>query len=323
MPGRALPDVMGYKTAHDIPNYWAYASNFVLQDHMFEPVRSWSLPAHLFLVSGWSARCRSFKDPMSCTTATAEPYHIQYGQHDPIYAWTDITYLLRKAHVSWRYYVGDGTPADCGDGRGICQPETSFNRTTPMIWSPLPYFTDVRKANQVGQRPARQDVLLGPQAGQAGRCHVDHARPKHSEHAPYADIRDGQAWVTKAVNAVMRSEEWDSTAIFLTWDDWGGFYDHVAPPRADFMGYGLRVPGIVISAYAKQGYVDHQVLSFDAYLKFIEDVFLGGQRLDPKTDGRPDSRPVVREDSHILGDLAKDFDFSQPPRPPLLLPRRP
>ena len=118
----------------------------------------------------------------------------------------------------------------------------------------------------------------------------------HSEHAPYADIRDGQAWVTKAVNAVMRSKAWDSTAIFLTWDDWGGFYDHVVPPRADFMGYGLRVPGIVISAYAKQGYVDHQVLSFDAYLKFIEDVFLGGQRLDPKTDGRPDSRPVVRED---------------------------
>ena len=145
----------------------------------------------------------------------------------------------------------------------------------------------------------------------------------HSEHAPYGDIKDGQAWVTKAVNAVMRSKEWDSTAIFLTWDDWGGFYDHVVPPKTDCMGYGLRVPGIVISAYAKQGYIDHQVLSFDAYLKFIEDVFLGGQRLDPKTDGRPDSRPVVRENAHILGDLANDFDFSQPPRPPMLLPRRP
>ena len=73
MPGTTLPDVMGYKTAQDIPNYWTYAKQFVLQDHMFEPVRSWSLPAHLFLVSGWSAICQDPKDPMSCTTATAEP----------------------------------------------------------------------------------------------------------------------------------------------------------------------------------------------------------------------------------------------------------
>ena len=93
----------------------------------------------------------------------------------------------------------------------------------------------------------------------------------------------------------MRSPEWNSTAIFLAWDDWGGFYDHVAPPRVDENGYGLRVPGLVISPYAKRGYIDHQVLSFDAYVKFIEDDFLGGARLDPKTDGRPDPRPNVRE----------------------------
>ena len=95
------------------------------------------------------------------------------------------------------------------------------------------------------------------------------------------------------------------------------------PPKVDANGYGLRVPGLVISPYAKQGYVDHQVLSFDAYLKFIEDDFLHGQRLDPKTDGRPDPRPDVRENAKILGDLRKDFDFSQQPRRPLLLPLRP
>ena len=77
------------------------------------------------------------------------------------------------------------------------------------------------------------------------------------------------------------------------------------PPAVDAQGYGLRVPGLVISPYAKQGYIDHQTLSFDAYLKFIEDDFLGGQRLDPATDGRPDPRPDVRENAPILGNLVE------------------
>jgi phospholipase C len=92
------------------------------------------------------------------------------------------------------------------------------------------------------------------------------------------------------------------------------------PPRVDVNGYGLRVPGLVISPYARRGYIDHQVLSFDAYLKFIEDDFLGGRRIDPRTDGRPDPRPTVRENVGILGNLIRDFDFSASPRRPLLLP---
>jgi hypothetical protein len=130
-----------------------------------------------------------------------------------------------------------------------------------------------------------------------------------------------QAWVTSLVNAVMRGPDWKSTAIFITWDDWGGFYDHVVPPVVDRNGYGLRVPGLLISPYARHGYIDHQILSFDAYLKFIEDRFLGGERLDPLTDGRPDPRPSVRESSPILGNLFWEFNFRQEPRPPLLLPQ--
>jgi len=83
------------------------------------------------------------------------------------------------------------------------------------------------------------------------------------------------------------------------------------------------VPGLVISPYARRSFVDHQVLSPDAYLKFIEDDFLGGQRIDPKTDGRPDSRPSVRENQPILGDIRADFNFRQPPRPPMLLKLHP
>jgi phospholipase C len=129
--------------------------------------------------------------------------------------------------------------------------------------------------------------------------------------------------VTGLVNAVMRSPDWQSSAIFLAWDDWGGFYDHVAPPRVDANGYGLRVPALLISPYARRGYIDHQTLSFDAYLKFVEDVFLGGARIDPKTDGRPDPRPTVRENVPLLGDLAQEFDFAQQPRAPLILRTRP
>ncbi len=115
------------------------------------------------------------------------------------------------------------------------------------------------------------------------------------EHPPDS-IGNGQAWVTHVVNAVMRgpTDQWLHTAIFLTWDDWGGFYDHVKPIRIDGNGYGIRVPGILISPFARGG-VDHQTLSFDAYLKLIEDRFLGGERLDPRTDGWPDARPTVRE----------------------------
>jgi phospholipase C len=138
-----------------------------------------------------------------------------------------------------------------------------------------------------------------------------------SDHPPQ-DIRDGQDWVTRVVNAAMRGPDWLHTAIFLTWDDWGGFYDHVRPPRVDQNGYGLRVPGIVISPWVRRG-IDHQTLSFDAYLKLIEDRFLDGRRLDGWNWGWPDARPTTRENAPGLGDLRKEFDFDQTPIGPLIL----
>jgi phospholipase C len=121
----------------------------------------------------------------------------------------------------------------------------------------------------------------------------------------------------------MEGPDWESTAIFLTWDDWGGFYDHVEPPRVDLNGFGIRVPGLVISPWVRAGTIDSQTLTFDAYLKLIEDLYLGGQRLDPQTMSRPDSRPTVREDLRILGNLLRVFDFTQEPLPPLILDPRP
>jgi phospholipase C len=87
----------------------------------------------------------------------------------------------------------------------------------------------------------------------------------------------------------------------------------------DVNGYGIRVPALVISPWVEPGTIDHQTLSFDAYLKLIEDLYLDGERLDPATISRPDSRPTVREEVRILGDILKVFDFRQKPLPPLIL----
>ena len=317
-PGTGLPDVMGYKTGKDIPNYWAYAKDFVLQDAMFEPTASWSLPVHLFMVSGWSAKCSIPGDPMSCTSNISEPDWNHLGTTpNPDYAWTDLTYLLHNAGVSWAYYVSNGTQPDCADGGMVCAP-VKQNVGTPGIWNPLPYFDTVRQDGQEGNIQPVKDFYAAAAAGTLPAVSWVVPNGKNGEHPP-ASIAVGQAYVTGLVNAVMSSPDWSSTAIFLAWDDWGGFYDHVAPPVVDGLGYGLRVPGIVISPYARQGFIDHQTLSFDAYLKFIEDDFLAGQRIDPATDGRPDPRPDVRENASILGDLSADFDFSQTPLAPVIL----
>jgi phospholipase C len=317
-------DVMGYHDGADIPNYWAYARNFVLQDEMFEPDVAWSLPSHLFMVSEWSARCAVRGDPMSCRSAPQapqDPPDFQPGSH-PDYAWTDLTYLLHKYGVSWAYYVFAGSEPDCEDDAAMSCRAVHQSARTPGIWNPLPYFDTVHTDGQLGNVQSLSNFFAAAKAGTLPAVSWVTPNGAVSEHPP-ALVSTGQTYVTGLINAIMRSPDWTSTAIFLAWDDWGGFYDHVVPPVVDGLGYGLRVPGLVISPYARTGYIDHQTLSFDAYAKFIEDDFLGGQRLDPRTDGRPDPRPDVRENASVLGNLASDFDFTQAPRPPLLLPVRP
>ncbi len=159
---------------------------------------------------------------------------------------------------------------------------------TPDIWNPLPGFTDVRSDGQLSDVQTIDHFYSDVKAGNLPAVSWIAPNGVVSEHPP-ALVSTGQAYVTTLIDAIMRSPEWSSTAIFL------------------------------ISPYARQGFIDHQTLSHDAYVKFIEDVFLGGARLDPKTDGRPDSRPDVRENDPALGNLMADFDFNQQPRPPLVL----
>ncbi len=341
-------DVMGYHDARDIPNYWAYARNFVLQDRMFEPTASWSLVSHLYMMSAWSASCTDGYEPFSCTTNLVQP-DTENGTvlsiggdpfaalkglltrtdvddrpnspEPPDYGWTDVTYLLHRRHVSWRYYITQGTEPDCASGAMSCTP-VAQNVKTPEIWNPLPDFATVHQDMQLGNIEASTQFFKDAYAGRLPAVSWLIPSGDNSEHPP-GRVSVGQDHVTRAINAIMSGRDWNSTAIFLAWDDWGGFYDHVRPPRVDGAGYGLRVPALVISPYARRGFIDHQILSFDAYLKFIEDDFLGGQRLNPRTDGRPDPRPDVREKQTILGNLLRDFNFNQAPRKPMLLPRIP
>jgi phospholipase C len=311
------PDVMSFHDETTIPNYWAYAKTYTLQDRMFAPTDSWTLPAHLYLVSAWSARCPDRTDVRSCVTDLQQP-HQGWRPDDPErppFLWADITWLLHRFGVSWAYYVGPDTcirPSDapCGDG----EKATSFGKV------PLAGFTTVRETKQLDRIQPYRRYYRAARTGTLPSVSWIVPYKEVSEHPPNS-VESGQAWVTRVVNAIMRGpeEQWLRTAIFVVWDDWGGFYDHVVPPVVDVGGWGIRVPAFMISPWSKPGHIDHQRLSFDAYLKLIEDRFLGGQRLDPETDGWWDPRPTVREELKILGDLSKEFDFTQEPIPPLIL----
>src|SRR5581483_8714067 len=168
--------IMGYHTGADIPNYWTYARDFVLADHMFESVSSWSLPSHLYLLSGWSASCTDSK-PQSCSNAPEGP-----GDHSP-YAWTDITYLLHKYRVSWRYYVMAGKEPDCPNGANICAGRRQGAKT-PGIWNPLHSFTDVKQDGQLKNIQTLADFYAQAQAGTLPAVSWLVPNGRDSEHPP-------------------------------------------------------------------------------------------------------------------------------------------
>ncbi|MDE2588510.1 MAG: hypothetical protein KGL95_02435, partial [Patescibacteria group bacterium] len=240
----------------------------------------------------------------------------------PDYAWTDLTYLLFRHNVSWGYYVSPGKEPDCeNDSQTPCIQQQQ-DASTPGIWNPLLYFDSVKENKQQKNIQPIDNFYAQVQKGQLPAVSWVIPANGFSEHPP-SKISAGQTFVTHLINTIMKSPDWNSTVILLSWDDWGGFYDHVPPPTVDGNGYGMRVPGLVISPFAKKGYIDHQILSHDAYNKFIEDVFLNSERINPLTDGRSDPRPDVRENAKQLGDILHDLDLNQSPRPPLLLPENP
>ena len=230
------------------------------------------------------------------------------------YIWSPITWLLYKEGVSWGYFVGEGSciKPPCG---GLTGPKTAD------VQNPLPGFLATEATGQFANIRPNNDFLA--MAAQGNLPSVSWIVPvKDAGDHPPDDISKGQAYVTQLINSVMNGprDQWLHTAIFVTWDDWGGFYDHVKPPRVDANGYGFRVPAFLVSPWARQGYIDHSTLSFDSFLQIVEDRFLGGQRLDPLTDGWPDARPTIREELMKQHSLDSAFDFHGAPREPLVLP---
>ena len=310
----STPDVMGYHTAAEIPNYWTYAKDFALDDHMFEPVKSWSLPDHLYLVSGWSARCSS-PAPSSCTNEIRGPYTpgqmqryvdqaIDHGTAAVTNAWTDITWLLYNKHVPWAYYVQTGDQPDCENDGDVACPPVSQSYLTPGIWNPLPIFEDVQKDHQLRNIQPLENYFSAAKAGKLPAVMWITPSQADSEHPP-ASVHQGQAYVTAVINAAMKSPDWSSTAIFLQWDDWGGFYDNVVPSPVDQNGYGLRVPAMVISPYAKKGYIDHQTLSSDAYLEIHR------RRLSRRVAAQPQDRRSLGPSSGRAGERADSGQYGQ------------
>ncbi|HEY5528862.1 MAG TPA: alkaline phosphatase family protein [Thermoleophilia bacterium] len=282
-------DVMGYHDYREIPNYWNYARLYTLQDNMFESVASYSLPAHLYMVAAQSGGYVGSK-----------------GQAKPAsYAFPEITELLGSGRIDWKYYVTSGTQPDTDDGHVVgTLPQQLQDPHKYTLWNPLPAFPQV--ANNPAQNNRLVDTSQFYQDAAAGTLpQVSWVIPSGavSEHPP-AGVEEGMAYVTGLVNAVMQSPDWDSTAIFVSWDDWGGFYDHVVPPSVDQAGLGIRVPGLVISPYARENYIDHTQLSFESWLKIVEERF--------------GVVPMTARDQGAT-DMLEAFDFTQAPRLPVLL----
>jgi phospholipase C len=333
---------MGYHTADEIPNYWQYAQNFVLQDSLFSSVRSWSYPSHVYLSSEWLATCTNNTDASTCYTADTILNPNDQTSHWP---WVSIFQLLDVHNVSWKYYHNDGIEPDCDDEELDCGPQNQVE-VSASIWNPAQFFSYVQQqgpAYLTAHTPAIDQLYLDLSAGTLPQVSWIVPNTLVSEH-PYGNgITLGMEYVTSIVNAVMQSPEWNSTAIFISWDDFGGFYDNAVPPNLEMaehrvnqrpdmgfaQGFGLRVPGLVISPWVKPGLIDHQMLTFANYNKFIEDLFTGGARLDPVALGNPDSRPSIRDavtqvtlmngTKVPIGDLMNDFDFTQQPLAPLIL----
>jgi phospholipase C len=283
----------------DIPNYWSYARNFTLADHFFSTINGPSYPNHLVLVAGSSHNTDD--NPMWNTNHSwgcdagkytrVDAVDPTTGLHHfivPCFDMTTLPDLLQKAGVSWNYYA----PSQYQSG---------------YIWSSLDSIKHIRYSDLwTTHVPPTSQFVKDVKAGTLPAVSWVVENEQQSEHPPYSSCL-GENWTVSTINTLMQSPLWSSTAIFLTWDDFGGFYDHVPPPVGDFVSYGPRVPLILISPYARHDFIDHTRYDFGSILRYIEDKY-----------GLP---PLAKYDAGATS-LAGAFDFTQTPAPPLVLPSR-
>ena len=210
--------------------------------------------------------------------------YVQNGPF-PCMKYSTLRDLLDAKKITWKYYVPPlftgGLAGSYWNAFDVIGPVRNGPEWTANVSSPeTNIFTDISK----GTLPAMSWVSPNDQ---------------NSDHAGFGKADTGPAWVAKVVNAVGRSKYWKSTAIVVVWEDWGGWYDHVAPPQLDYRGLGFRVPMIVVSPYAKSAYVSHTQYEFGSIVRFTEDVWTLGRL------GTTDTRATSIQDA---------FDFTQAPR---------
>ena len=232
-------DTMGYYDGSDIPNYWAYARHFALADRFFSSAMGPSLPNHIYCVAATSE---------GVTTNLDRPP----GEG---FTFPSLPESLQAAGISWKCYVGGKDPM-------------AFSALNPLAG-----FRSIRRDPSLKARMVRTASLFRDlRDGSLPSVSWVFPSPEESEH-PLSDVQVGMWYVTEVVNAVMKSPYWPNTVVVVTWDEYGGFFDHVAPPRVDEAGFGPRVPALVISAYARAGAVDHTSYDFASVLRLIEDTF--------------------------------------------------
>jgi phospholipase C len=295
----------------DLPNYWRWAEEFVLSDNFFASAQGPSFPNHLYTIAAQSGgtHFNPNQDQARVTIFTQETGLAKSWGCDTLEE-TYVEVVDSEGQIERVPPCFDfKTEADLLDGRGIpWSYYAAWNDQRGYVFSAFSAIERVRMNPEVWERhifPV-DNFVADVEDGRLAPVTWITPRYELSEH-PEWSFCHGENWTTEIVNAVMESEFWKDTAIFLTWDDYGGFYDHVPPPQVDRFGFGFRVPLLTISPYAKRGYIDSQVGEFSSVLRFIEDNWGLSQ--------------LTHRDRDAFN-LGYAFDFEQRPRRPLVVPLR-
>jgi phospholipase C len=283
-------------TEQDIPNYFAYARNFVLADHMFSSLKGPSFPNHLYTVGAQSGGAVDNPtnpsiwgcDADDTTTVSVMDSSGNSSKQFPCFDFQTIADSLLTAGISWKYYA----------------PQMGENG---YHWNALDAIKHIRETSVWTDHVVPDTQFVSDaQSGQLPAVSWLVTNFGQSEHPP-ASTCQGENWTVQQLNAVMQGPDWSSTAVFLTWDDFGGFYDHLPPPNLDYYGLGPRVPLLIISPFAKKGYISHTTYELSSVLKFVE------LRYGLSTLTARDAQ---------ANDMTDSFDFTQTPLSALVLSTR-
>jgi len=242
----------GHYNGTTIPIYWDMAEQYAMSDSLFAANLSYSLPNHWYLIAG---QAPSISYDSFLKTSTDRTAYLNESDRT-----LTIQDLLNRSSVTWKYY-DFGLPTRSA---AIMNGGAAYD-----FWNPMAAKSESYNSNYVNHFAPRGDFLNDLANGTLPQISWVIPAANASDHPGY-NVSNGESWVAQLVDAVEASPEWNSTAIFVVWDDYGGWYDHVPPPRAQSNLLSFRSPILVISPYAKEGYISHVQLDFFSLLRYTE-----------------------------------------------------